>query len=109
MSLRYSAVPSDWKIANVPPIFKKGDRKLHDNCRPIRLTSIIGKLLETIIRDTVRNFLECNSLIKDSQHEFLNKSSCLSNLLKFYKELFFCSLRRFRISRYYLLGLPKGV
>ncbi len=50
--------------------------------------SIIGKLVEPIIRDRVVNFLECSSLIKDLQHGFLTKRSCLSNLRTFYNELF---------------------
>ncbi len=107
MSLRCSVVLSDWKIANVTPIFKKDDRKLPDNYRPISLTSIIGKLLETIIRNRVVNYLECNSLIKDLQHGFHNKRSCLSNLLTFYNEFF----AAYDVSKSLdvLYGLPKGV
>lgn len=88
MSLQNGVVPRDWKMANVTPIFKKGDRKLPGNYRPISLTSTIGKLFETIVRDKMVQYLECNSLIQDSQHGFRNNRSCLSNLLTFYNELF---------------------
>ncbi len=70
------------------PIFKKGDKKIPGNYRPISLTSVVGKLLESIIRDKTVSYLESHSLIGDSQHGFRNKRSCLSNLLTFYNDLF---------------------
>ena len=39
-------VPSIWKQANVVPIFKKGDKSLVTNYRPISLTSVVIKILE---------------------------------------------------------------
>ncbi len=52
------------------------------------LTSVVGKILENIIRDKILRDLERHSLIRDSQHCFRNKKSCLSNLLTFYNDLF---------------------
>ena len=53
-SLTTGQVPAKWKLANVTPIFKKkGMKKLACNYRPISLTSIIGKLMETILRDQI--------------------------------------------------------
>ena len=86
--MQQGVVPNDWKTANVTPIFKKGDRSSPGNYRPISLTSVVGKLLESVIRDKLVDFLERNNLIKDSQHGFRQKRSCLSNLLTFYNELF---------------------
>ena len=88
-SIQQGFVPADWKAANVTPIYKKGDRTSPGNYRPISLTSVVGKLLEAIIRDKIVGYLENHSLIRDSQHGFRNKRSCLSNLLTFYNDLFF--------------------
>ena len=41
-------LPEDWLLANVTPIFKKGDWADPGNYRPISLTSICCKLLEHI-------------------------------------------------------------
>ncbi|MCP3679103.1 MAG: reverse transcriptase family protein [Gammaproteobacteria bacterium] len=87
-SLQEKKVPTDWKLADVTPIFKKGDRKLPGNYRPISLTSVVCKLLESIIRDKIVKHLEHHNLIRDSQHGFRNKRSCLTNLLEFYNKLF---------------------
>ena len=44
-------VPLEGKEANNIPLFKKGSRNKSVNYRPVSLTSVICKLLETIIRD----------------------------------------------------------
>ncbi len=61
-SLQENKVPEDWKIANVTPIYKKGDKSVALNYRPINLT----KIFEKIIRDKLVNFLEENNIISDS-------------------------------------------
>jgi len=50
-SLQYGEVPEDWKTANVTPIFKKGSKAERGNYRPVSLTSVCCKLLESILRD----------------------------------------------------------
>ena len=83
-SLSTGKVPADFKIANITPIFKKGDKSLPSNYRPISLTSIAGKLLESVIRDKIVEHLDNYNLIRDSQHGFRRNKSCLTNLLQFY-------------------------
>ena len=43
-SLRSGETPSDWRKANVTPIFKKGDRNNPTNYRPFSLTSQVCKV-----------------------------------------------------------------
>ena len=82
-SLREGEVPSDWRDANVSPIFKSGSRAVPGNYRPVSLTCVLCKVLETIIRDRLVDYLERAGLIRDSQHGFRKGRSCLSNLLTF--------------------------
>ena len=79
----YGFVPQDWRIANVTPIFKKGDHCLPSNYRPVSLTSVVCKVMESIIKDAVLDHLLSNGLLNLSQHGFLPKRSCVSNLLGF--------------------------
>ena len=52
------------------------------------LTSVVCKLLETLIRDHMVEFLiKKHKLINTSQHGFLKARSCLSNLLCFFEEI----------------------
>ena len=82
-SLDTGEVPADWRNANVAPIFKKGDKSKPCNYRPISLTSLCSKLLETLIRDAITSHLDKFDLIKSSQHGFRKGRSCLTNLLTF--------------------------
>ena len=87
MSLQEGIVPVEWKEANIIPLLKKGSRNKSVNYRPVSLTSVICKLLETIIRDHMMDFLVKHKLINTSQHGFLKARSCLTNLLCFFEEI----------------------
>ena len=61
-------VPTIWRTANVCPVFKKGSKGDPGNYRPISLTCILCKVMESIIRDAMIEFLLSNRLICPSQH-----------------------------------------
>jgi hypothetical protein len=82
-SMEEGAVPADWKEANVTPIFKKGAKSKPENYRPVSLTSVSCKIMESIIRDAMTEHLHNCNLIKKSQHGFLKDRSCVTNLLEF--------------------------
>ena len=52
-----------WKEALVTPIYKKGDRTVVSNYRPISLTFPIAKTMESIIRDRIQEHMTTNNLI----------------------------------------------
>eukprot|EP00061_Rhincodon_typus_P013097 g39262.t1 len=57
-SLESGRVPEDWKIAHVTPLFKKGLRQKTGNYRLISLTSVVGKIMESIVKDEISEYLE---------------------------------------------------
>ena len=72
-------IPNKWKLANVVPVFKKGDKSSVTNYRPISLTSLPMKILEYLIKDLL--MIKCGHLIKEFQHGFSIDKSCLTQLL----------------------------
>jgi len=82
-SLDEGVVPQDWKEANVSPIFKKGSKSAPGNYRPVSLTSVSCKVMESILKDEIMNHLEMNALLNNSQHGFMKNRSCATNLLEF--------------------------
>lgn len=83
MSLSTGEVPSEWKTATVTPIFKKGTKGDPGNYRPVSLTSVPCKMLESVLKDRIMSHLIENNLIKDSQHGFMPGKSCATNLAEF--------------------------
>ena len=57
-SIDSGTLPKDWTDANVAPVFKKGDRNLAENYRPVSLTSVLSKTLEHIICHTMHAHFE---------------------------------------------------
>jgi len=85
-SLSEGKVPSDWKMAQITPIFKKGSKKKPGNYRPVSLTSHVCKILERLLRRHIVNHLEENYLLSVHQHGFVCKKSCQTNLLETFEE-----------------------
>ena len=82
-SLAEGKVPQDWKKANVTTIFKKGSKGEPCNYRPVSLTSVSCKVMESVMKDAIVEHLERNGLINLSQHGFMKGRSCVTNLLEF--------------------------
>ena len=82
LSLNSKTLPKIWKHGVIAPLFKKGNRKLPSNYRPISLTCIPCKLLESIVVDWISAHLTRNSLRDKNQHGFTVKKSTETNLLE---------------------------
>ena len=80
-SLSNGSLPKDWKIAYIVSIFKKGNKQLASNYRPISLTSIIGKVMESIVKDAIMAHMSQYNYFSDNQHGFLPNKSCTTQLL----------------------------
>ena len=81
-SIAESCVPTQWKEANISPIFKKGSRLVAANYRPVSLTSVVCKILEGIIRDRLLWYVINEGLLANEQHGFVPGKGCVSNLLE---------------------------
>jgi len=88
-TLEEGKVPKDWKEAGVTPLFKKGKKCEVQNYRPVSLTSLVCKILESILKDSMLAHLEKYKLIRNSQHGFTKGRSCLTNLLEFFEDVTF--------------------
>ena len=76
-----------WKLANVTPIFKKGDKQLIKNYRPISLLPICGKMFEKIIFNHLYNHLTTYYLLTKNQSGFRPGDSTTNQLIDLVNEI----------------------
>jgi hypothetical protein len=80
-SFAASKVPKIWKEANVCPIFKKDDKTLVKNYRPISLLSCVGKIQERIVYRHLYKYLTENNLLTWTNSGFKELDSAINQLL----------------------------
>ena len=89
-SLDQGLVPSDWRLADIVPLYKKGDKMQAGNYRPVSLTSITCKLLEHIIHSNIMDHFDRFNVLNNSQHGFRKKRSCETQLINTIKSFSEC-------------------
>ena len=81
-SLTAGKLPIEWKQANISLIHKKGSKTLPQNYRPVSITSVVGKIIEEIIRDTITVHMKENELVSKNQFGFIKGRSTILQLIK---------------------------
>ena len=81
LSLSTHTFPSDWKLANVTPVFKKDCPSDVKNYRPISLISVVGKVLERCVYKHIHNYLLDYKIITPHQSGFTPGDSAINQLL----------------------------
>ena len=74
-SYKLNQLPVDWKSGYITAIFKKGSKSDPSNYRPISLTSVICKIMESIIRDQIVEFFSNNNYFSNNQFGFIKGRS----------------------------------
>ena len=80
-SIDKGEIPKEWSLANICPLFKKGDRSLACNYRPVSLTCVPCKLLEHIVCSNIMAHLDEHRLLSEKQHAFRKWHSCETQLI----------------------------
>ena len=86
-SLTEGIFPDILKSAVVHPIFKKNDKKMCANYRPISLLSNLSKIFERAMYDRVELFLNDFDLIYENQFGFRKKHSTTHALISIVEEI----------------------
>ena len=79
--------PKVLKTAEVVPIFKKGERELCSNYRPISILNPFAKLFEKCLLDQLNSYFGSNNLISPNQYGFKKNCSTNEAVLDIYNKL----------------------
>ena len=80
-SLSQGTLPMSWKKANITPVHKSGDTTSVCNYRPIALTSVVCKIIETLITKAIHRHISEYCLLDCNQHGFVKGRSCVTQLM----------------------------
>ncbi len=81
LSLQTAQVPGDWRRAIVTSVAKSPRTTDPRQFRPISLTSVVCKILETILKENLLSHLYQILLLTTRQHGFFPRRSTITNLL----------------------------
>ncbi len=82
VSFYFGVLPNLWLTADVVPLFKKGSVSDAGNYRPVSLTCVCCKIMETVVKNELLVYLLHNDLITRAQHGFLARKSVSTQLLE---------------------------
>ena len=74
-------------MSNVVTLFKEEAREKTRNYRPGSLTSVVGKMLESIIKEEITTYLDSGRRISPSQPGFTKGRQCLTNLQECFEDV----------------------
>ena len=80
--------PDIWKKSNIIPAHKMNDKQLVNNCGPISLLPIFGKIFEKILFNRFYDFLLKEKLLNPNQSSFCPSDSCIYQLLAMLHKIF---------------------
>ena len=81
-SIKSRTNPIQWLEALITAIHKKGPKNIPDNYRPISLTSVLSKVMGSLIRDAIMKHMVENNLLANEQHGFVPSRNCMTQLLE---------------------------
>ena len=74
--LKESCFPDCWKVSSVVPVFKNvGERFTAKNYRPVSLLSVVSKVFEKLVNNSILDHLEKCDLFSDFQYGFRSSRS----------------------------------
>ncbi|KAG2220508.1 hypothetical protein INT45_000919 [Circinella minor] len=82
---KWSYIPSAWRVAQVIPVYKKGESSLPSNYRPISLTSVLRKVMEICLTDSIHSASPLLDIAQGGfrpQRSALDQALCLHELVQ---------------------------
>ena len=105
--IKTSIFPDCLKIARVKPLFKKGDKNVCTNYRPISVLPALAKIIEKTLSFQIREYLETNSLLTDCQFGFRTNRST-TDAINFIMEQLYDNFNTRKITQGIFLDFSKA-
>ena len=87
-SFKTGIFPDKWKLANIIPLFKGGNRNTVGNFRPVSLLPLPSKIIEKVVHNRITDFIETHGLLDVNQGGFRKKQSTINTIAKLTNYIF---------------------
>ena len=87
LSLSTGIFPDKLKLAKVLPLYKKNDKQITGNYRPISILSNLSKIIEKLMKDRLLDFLNKHKVLYDYQFGFRRGHSTSLALIEILENL----------------------
>ena len=87
-SLKLGIFPDMWKLANVIPLYKGGNRNVVENFRPVSLLPLPTKIIEKIVHNRLTTYLEENNFLDSKQRGFRKNQSTVKTIANLTNDIF---------------------
>ena len=87
-SLKDGKFPKQWKLSNVVPVYKKGDKQIKNNYRPISLLASTSKVLERIVYNNLYNHCLKHGLLSSKNSGFKRNDGTINQLLNLINKIY---------------------
>ena len=68
LAIMQEKVPDGWKFAKIIPFYKKDDKLLPKNYRPVAILSPLSKILEKVLYGQIFRYVSINGLLHSNLH-----------------------------------------
>jgi hypothetical protein len=75
--------PDILKISRVIPVYKKSDSKSMENYRPISILSVLSKIIETVVKTRIVDFVDRHAIFYAPQYGFRHNLNTEAALFDF--------------------------
>ena len=84
LSFQTATIPDGWRLVMITPIHKSGAKNVISNYRPVAISSVVCRVMERIVRESIVTYCLDNEIIHSSQHGFLPGKSTETAGLSFF-------------------------
>ena len=88
ISFKTGIFPTNWKLANIIPLFKGGNKNTVGNFRPVSLLPLPSKIIEKIAHNRISSFLETGNYLDNMQGGFRKNQSTINTTAKLTDDIF---------------------
>ena len=83
-----STFPDIWKKSSICLVHKTNDKQIINNCRPVSLLPVFGKIFENLIFKSLFECLDEHKLVSEHQSGLRPNDSCTNQLLSIVLDIY---------------------